>query len=78
MPGGNRYLDETKFDKIKEYYEEKIRHFHAAQKSVFKSKNYDSDIQTLINTYIGIVEKTFKQRVSLRFVSWNKLEAFQI
>ena len=74
MPGGNRYLDETKFDKIKEYYEEKIRHFHAGQKSVSKSKKYDSDIQTLIDTYIKIVERTFKERISVRFAQWDKLK----
>jgi hypothetical protein len=78
MPSGNRYIDEKIIDKIKAYYEEKIYSFHAAQKSVSKSKNYNSDIQTLIDTYIGIVEKTFRERISVRFVEWKKLEAFQI
>ena len=75
MPSGDREIDESKIDKIKVYYEKQIYEFHAAQKSVSKSKNYNSDIQTLIETYIGIVEKTFKERVSVRFAQWDKLKA---
>jgi hypothetical protein len=81
MPNSNRKIDETEIAEIKSYYERKIYEFHAAQKGASKSKDYDGDIQTLIDTYIEIVEKTFKQRVSVRFVSWEKLreaEEFQI
>lgn len=74
MPSGNRYIDKTQIDKIKAYYEEKIRDFHTGQKGVSKSKKYDSDIQTLIDTYIKIVERTFKERISVRFVQWDKLK----
>jgi hypothetical protein len=75
MPSGHREIDESKIAKIKEYYEKQIYEFHSAQKGVSKSKKYDSDIQILIDTYIGIVEKTFKERVSVRFVKWDKLKA---
>jgi hypothetical protein len=78
MPSGHRKIDESIVDKIKEYYDKEIYNFHTSQKSNSKSKNYDSDIEKLVQSYIKIVEKTFKERVSVRFVSWDKLEHFQI
>ena len=81
MPSGHRKIDETQIKEIKAYYEKKIYEFHNEQKGASKSKDYDGDIDVLIQLYIKIVEKTFKERVSVRFVSWEKLkevEEFQI
>ena len=81
MPSGHRIIDETQIKEIKAYYEREIYEFHKKQKGASKSKDYDPDIETLIQQYIEIVKKTFKDRVSVRFVSWEKLretEEFQI
>jgi hypothetical protein len=78
MPSGDRKINESIVHKIKEYYEKEITDFHNAQKGKSKSKNYDNDIEKLIVDYIKIVEKTFKERVNVRFVTWDNLESFQI
>jgi hypothetical protein len=78
MPNSNKYLPEEKIDEIKKYYEKHIMDFHAKQKGEHKSIDYSGELDALIASYIDVVHKTFKDRVSVRFVPWENLEDFQI
>jgi len=78
MPNSNKYLPEEKIDEIKKYYEREIYDFHAKQKGEHKSIGYSSELDALISSYIDVVHKTFRDRVSVRFVSWEKLQALEV
>ena len=77
MPNTDTKL-EKEIDQIKKDYERGIYHFHAKQKAEHKSIVYTSDIDELIASYIAVVEETFKHRVSVRFVPWEKLQALEV
>jgi len=77
MPNSDTKL-EKQIDQIKKDYERGIYDFHAKQKAQHKSIDYSSELDALIASYIDVVHKTFKDRVSVRFVPWENLEDFQI